>query len=70
MDALELGKRQAMERELEATPEAMARVSMVFDNSGHFLIFGSLKGIKILNVLSNKVVRTLGLGETGTAYTY
>ncbi|KAJ1439100.1 hypothetical protein B484DRAFT_415909 [Ochromonadaceae sp. CCMP2298] len=63
MDALELGKRQAMERELEATPEALGRSTMSFDTSGHFLIFGSLKGVKVLNVLTNKVVRTLGMGE-------
>jgi peptidylprolyl isomerase domain and WD repeat-containing protein 1 len=68
LDPLELGRRQATERELEATPEAMALCNMTFDESGHFLVFGTLKGIKVVNVVTNKVVRVLGLGESGERF--
>jgi len=68
LDALELGRRQATERELEATPEALALCNMAFDESGHFLAFGTLKGIKLVNVVTNKVARVLGLGESGERF--
>ena len=68
LDALELGRRQATERELEASPESLALCNMTFDESGHFLAFGTLKGIKLVNVVTNKVVRVLGLGESGERF--
>jgi peptidylprolyl isomerase domain and WD repeat-containing protein 1 len=68
IDPLELGRRQAMERELEATPASLALSNMVFDESGNFLVFGTLKGIKVVNVVTNKVVRVLGLGESGERF--
>lgn len=68
MDVLELGRRQAMERELEASPDSLAQNNMVFDESGYFLIFATLKGIKIVNIVTNKVVRTVGTGESGERF--
>jgi len=41
---------------------------MVFDDSGYFLIFGSLKGIKIVNVFTNKVTKVVGMGESGERF--
>lgn len=68
LDPLDLGRRLATERELESSPEALALCNMCFDESGHFLVFGSLKGIKIVNVVTNKVVRVLGLGESSERF--
>lgn len=67
-DTLLLGKKQAVERELEASPEALALCNVAFDESGNFLVYGSLAGIKILNVVTNRVVRVLGSGETGERF--
>ena len=68
MDSFELGKRQATERELEASPDTLALSNIVFDESGNFLIFGTLKGIKIVNVVTNKVARVVGNGESGERF--
>jgi len=68
MDTLELGRRQAVERELEASSDTLHLCNLVFDESGHFLIFGSLKGVKIVNIMTNKVVRTVGLGEASERF--
>lgn len=68
LDALELGRRQATERELEASPDSLALCNVSFDESGNFLVFGTLKGVKIVNVVTNKVVRVLGLGESGERF--
>ena len=68
LDPLELGRRQATERELEASGDAMALSNLSFDESGHFLVFGTLKGIKVVNVVTNKVVRVLGMVESGERF--
>jgi peptidylprolyl isomerase domain and WD repeat-containing protein 1 len=68
LDSIELGRRQAIERELEATPEALAQSTLQYDESGHFLLFGSLRGVKILNLTTNKVSRVIGAGESGERF--
>jgi peptidylprolyl isomerase domain and WD repeat-containing protein 1 len=60
----ELRRRQAVERELESSSDASLSISNVcFDETGHFLLFGSLRGIKIVSLATNAVVRILGNGE-------
>ena len=38
MDSLLMGRRQAVERELEATEGTLAHCNAVFDESGNFLV--------------------------------
>ena len=38
--------------------------TLVYDDSGHFLFFGSLSGIKVINVVTSHVVAHLGGRET------
>lgn len=45
-----------MEQELEAH-EASQFQNAVFDESGHFLIYSTLVGIKILNIETNRVIK-------------
>eukprot|EP01036_Dinobryon_divergens_P031873 gene31873-41358_t len=52
LDALELGRRQAVER------------------SGNLLVYGSLRGIKVVNVVTNKLVRVIGSGESGERFMF
>lgn len=67
-DSIEAGRRVAIEKELESTPEALLTANAVFDESGNFLIYGSIGGVKVLNLVTNRVVRTLGAGEPGERF--
>lgn len=72
---IEFGRRIALETDLSspattsATPPTplttthLSKANIVFDESGHFIIYGSLSGIKVLNTTTNTVVRTLGKEE-------
>lgn len=63
------GRMMAIERELENSPDALRLCNLTFDESGHFLLFGSAVGIKVLNIVTNRVVRTLGANESGERFT-
>lgn len=62
MDAMDLGKKSAVEKELEAS-DALDRQNAVFDESGHFLIYCTMLGVKVVNLVTNKVSRLLGRHE-------
>lgn len=47
---------------------ALVGMQSAFDATGHFLVFPSVCGIKIVNLVSNKVVRTLGQSEKGLRF--
>ena len=68
MDSLVLGRRIAMEKELEANDSSLSLSNIVFDETGSFIIYGSLAGIKILNIITNKVVRVLGSPESSERF--
>ena len=56
-----------MEHELEASPVTSTQ-NAVFDETGHFLLYSSLLGIKVVNVETNRVVRVLGKIEAGERF--
>jgi hypothetical protein len=60
MDPLDLGRRIAIEKELESNIDALLLSNIVFDDSDHFMILSTLQGIKIINLITNKVIRILG----------
>jgi len=62
LDTLDFGKRCAVERELLSTPSAPPS-NAVFDETGHFIIYATLLGVKIVNIETNKLVSTLGRVE-------
>ena len=62
LDAVEFGRRLAQEREIES-PELRSKVNVIFDESGHFILYGSYLGIKVLNTYTNKVVKVYGREE-------
>jgi peptidylprolyl isomerase domain and WD repeat-containing protein 1 len=62
LDAVEFGRRLAQEREIES-PALRDKFNVVFDESGHFLIYGSYLGIKVLNTYTNQVVKVYGREE-------
>lgn len=62
LEDVEFGRRMATEREVD-NPVLRPRVNVVFDESGHFIMYGSLLGIKVINILTNRVVKTYGKEE-------
>eukprot|EP00884_Botryococcus_braunii_P007952 jgi/Botrbrau1/17158/Bobra.0157s0052.1 len=62
LEPIDFGRRMAVERELIGDPAAPPP-NVVFDESGNFIIYASLLGIKVVNVVTNRVVRILGKVE-------
>lgn len=62
LDEVEFGRRLGVERELESE-SIRNKVNVSFDESGHFLLYGSLYGIKCINTYTNRVVRVYGRDE-------
>eukprot|EP00066_Takifugu_rubripes_P003104 XP_003965443.1 PREDICTED: peptidylprolyl isomerase domain and WD repeat-containing protein 1 [Takifugu rubripes] len=56
---MEFGRRMAAERELEKV-DGIRLVNIIFDETGHFVLYGTMLGIKVINVETNKCVRILG----------
>ncbi|KAH7103295.1 hypothetical protein BKA62DRAFT_616374 [Auriculariales sp. MPI-PUGE-AT-0066] len=75
VEDMEFGRRLANERELEkdgvvvdhgiGVPRGAARtMRAVWDESGNFVIYPTLLGIKVVNIYTNRVVRVLGKDES------
>ena len=62
LDDVEFGRRLAVERELE-NPAIQNKVNVIFDESSNFIIYGSILGTKVVNTLTNRVVRVFGKDE-------
>ncbi|KAJ3605830.1 hypothetical protein NHX12_027874 [Muraenolepis orangiensis] len=56
---MEFGRRMAQERELEKV-DGIRLTNIVFDETGHFVLYGTMLGIKVINVETNRCVRILG----------
>ncbi|KAG9126634.1 hypothetical protein FRC07_002647 [Ceratobasidium sp. 392] len=65
LDDMEFGRRLAVEREIEKDPRVLASISAVWDESGTLVLYPTLVGIKVVNAVTNRVVRLLGKDETG-----
>ncbi|KAI1657835.1 hypothetical protein F4813DRAFT_61261 [Daldinia decipiens] len=62
LDDVDFGRRLAAEREIE-TPSLRNKVNVIFDESGHFILYGSILGVKVLNTYTNQVVKVYGKDE-------
>jgi len=62
IEAVDFGRRIAVERELEHSA-ARSRINVIFDESGHFVLYGSILGTKVINTLTNRVVKLYGREE-------
>lgn len=62
LDTSEFTRRVALEKELE-NPIVQPRMNIIWDESGNFLLYGSLLGVKVLNHVSNSIVRLYGRDE-------
>jgi peptidylprolyl isomerase domain and WD repeat-containing protein 1 len=59
LDDLDFGRRLAIERELQKTPY-YSSIAPIFDQTGQFLLYPTVIGVKVIHLESNKVVRILG----------
>lgn len=59
---MEFGRRMAADRDLEKS-EAFQCCNLVYDSSGHFLLYATLLGIKVINLHSKTCVQLLGKNE-------
>ncbi|CAI5742053.1 unnamed protein product [Hyaloperonospora brassicae] len=65
LDAIDFGRRAAVEREV-ADSDVVS--NCIFDESGHFILYATLAGIKVVNIETNKVVRVLGKVESSDRF--
>lgn len=59
---MEFGRRMANERDLEKS-DGLAHSNITFDYSGHFIIYSTMVGIKLVNIETNRCVRIIGKGD-------
>lgn len=59
---MEFGRRMASERDLEKT-ESFDTASILYDESGHFILYATMLGIKVINTHTNQCVRVVGKNE-------
>ncbi|KAI4758805.1 hypothetical protein E4T52_08992 [Aureobasidium sp. EXF-3400] len=62
LDDVEFGRRLGVEREIEH-PAVRARINVIFDETGNFILYGSILGTKVINILTNRVVKVYGKEE-------
>ena len=62
LEDVDFKRRLITEQELDN--QAMTkRINLTFDETGHFILYGSLHGTKVLNTLTNRVVKVFGTDE-------
>ncbi len=67
LDDMEFGRRLAVEREIEKNgigSGQAATCNAIFDETGNFILYPTLLGIKIVNIHSNKVSLIVGKQES------
>ena len=65
----EFGRRMARERQVSVAEDgSLARSNALFDQSGNFIVYATVIGIKIVNIVTNKVARLLGLRESAERF--
>ncbi|KAL9099757.1 MAG: hypothetical protein Q9163_004788 [Psora crenata] len=62
LEDVEFGRRLATERSLENS-SILPKINVIFDESSNFILYGSLHGTKVINTLTNRVVKVYGNSE-------
>ncbi|KAL8703108.1 MAG: hypothetical protein Q9201_003699 [Fulgogasparrea decipioides] len=62
LEDVEFGRRLAVEREIE-NPALQNKINVIFDESSNFIMYGSILGVKVINTLTNRVVKVYGDNE-------
>ncbi|KAF2015928.1 hypothetical protein BU24DRAFT_391247 [Aaosphaeria arxii CBS 175.79] len=62
LEDIEFGRRLGVEQDLD-NPLIRPRMNVIFDETGNFILYGSMYGVKVLNTLTNRVVKVYGQEE-------
>jgi len=65
---MEFGRRMTVEKELDSLAGSIAPSNVVFDESGNFICYSTMLGIKLVNIVTNKVVQMIGKLETNLRF--
>ena len=68
MDSIDIGRRVAIEKEIKELKNNSPMSNAIFDESGHFLLYATMFGVKIVNLLTNEVPLILGRKETSERF--
>ena len=61
LDDVDFGRRLAVERDIDSkSPSATINPNIIFDETGYFIIYGSLVGTKVRNTVTNKCCKVFG----------
>jgi peptidylprolyl isomerase domain and WD repeat-containing protein 1 len=63
LEDMEFGRRIGIERELDQ-PSIRPRLNVIFDETSNFILYGSMYGVKVINTLTNKLVKLYGQEES------
>lgn len=63
LDDIEFGRRLAIEREMERTTDALKGSNVIYDESGLFIMYSTMLGVKLINTNSNACVKIFGRSE-------
>jgi peptidylprolyl isomerase domain and WD repeat-containing protein 1 len=67
LDRFDFGRRVATEKELVKSPY-WRLATLTFDETGHFLLYPTVIGVKMINISSNKLNRILGKVESSERF--
>ncbi|XP_059057600.1 peptidylprolyl isomerase domain and WD repeat-containing protein 1 [Achroia grisella] len=59
---MEFGRRMAAERDLEKS-DSVHLANVLFDESGHFVVYATMLGVKVVNLVTNRCVSMIGKPE-------
>jgi peptidylprolyl isomerase domain and WD repeat-containing protein 1 len=62
LEDMEFGKRIGIEKELDQ-PSLRSRLNVIFDETSNFVLYSSMYGVKVINILTNKLVKLYGQEE-------
>ena len=60
LEDVEFGRRLATERDLESHQSLQPKINILFDESSNFILYGTIHGTKVINTLTNRVVKVYG----------
>ena len=64
LEDIDFGRRLAVEREMGNNPDLeIGFPNAVFDQSGHFLLYSTLLGVKVVNLVTSRCARIIGKVE-------
>jgi len=62
LEDMEFGRRIGIERDLDQ-PTVRPRCNVIFDETSNFILYGSMYGVKVLNTLTNKLIKLYAQDE-------